>query len=84
MTAIYCAIALIGIGSLLCALAVWSALRVGGRGSDYEFWPYEKDAHLAKWTRIAYGNFSSGAEAVAWFRTEYPEWFARGVEMRVR
>ena len=32
MTAIYCAIALIGIGSLLCALAVWSALRVGGRG----------------------------------------------------
>lgn len=28
---IYCAIALIVIGCALCALAVWSALRVSGR-----------------------------------------------------
>lgn len=56
---------------------------VGGQDHGYEFWPYAEHAHLANWNVIAWGCFASDDEAIAWFKTNHPEWFARGVEMRV-
>lgn len=57
---------------------------IGGQDRTYEFWPKPEHERLAKWTWIARGCFPNDEEAVAWFREQYPEWFARGVEMRVR
>jgi NMD protein affecting ribosome stability and mRNA decay len=57
---------------------------VGGDDSSYEFWPYAEDACRAEWKMVAGGCFASDAEAVEWFEQEYPDWFIRGVEMRVK
>lgn len=56
---------------------------IGGDFDRYEFWPYQKDAHLAESLPLAKNYFDNDESAVEWFRQEKPEWFARGVEMRV-
>ena len=49
---------------------------IGDCTSPYEFWSNDQTERLAR------GSFGSDREAVEWFRTNYPEWYAQGVEMR--
>ena len=54
---------------------------IGGEPSAayrYEFWTKAAPAPM-----IARAWFDNDAEAVAWFKAQHPESFARGVEMRV-
>ena len=50
---------------------------IGGDTQPYEFW--SKDGK----ERIDRGHFENDETAIAWFKERYPEWFQRGVEMRV-
>lgn len=50
---------------------------VGGYAVKYEFWTRDGKQRIAR----EYCN--SDADAVAWFKENYPDWFATGVEMRV-
>lgn len=56
---------------------------IGGNYNTYEFWPHQKDAHLAESLPIAKATFDDDEQAIEWFHQQQPEWFARGVEMRV-
>lgn len=50
---------------------------IGGFDVPYEFWTRDGMSRVAKW------HFETDAEAVAWFRVNYPAEFKAGVEMRV-
>ena len=50
---------------------------IGGTGKTYEFW--SKDGQR----KIAVGWFDNDADAVSWFKLDYPSVFAFGAEMKV-
>lgn len=53
---------------------------VGRYTRPYQFWT--KDEPNGQ-RCIARGHFENDDEAVAWFKESHPDWFKRGVEMRV-
>jgi len=58
---------------------------IGGDTWPYEFWITYPTGHALAGLhdRVARGHFSSDGEAIDWFKANYPEQFAAGVEMRV-
>ena len=56
---------------------------IGGDTSPYEFWTEGPTFYCDHAHRIAKGHFGSDAEALAWFKANYPDYYAQGAEMRV-
>lgn len=53
---------------------------IGGDGYTYEFWTLNEEFGDH---RIARDHFENDIEAMKWFKEKYPDWYAKGVEMRV-
>jgi len=53
---------------------------IGAVTWPYEFWTTGEEH--GNW-RIDCNYFENDEDAVAWFKEKYPDWFKRGVEMRV-